>query len=120
MIKCLICGHTNEKRIDSHVLLRHWLTTKEYKDRFNGAPTRVNEMKTLRDLRRYLQKNVHPDLWLARGNGYYYFYSDNEELALYLATLSQTSVYVNNWQELSPEVWVTEAKEIIEKFNPVK
>ena len=77
-------------------------------------------MKTLRDLRRYIQKNVHKDLWLARGNGYYYFYSDNEGLGLYLAVLPQTSVYVNNWQELSPEMWVAEALELLKDYKPAK
>lgn len=51
-------------------------------------------MKTLRELRKHIQKNVHEDLWLARGNGYYHFYSNNEELGLYLASLPTTSVYV--------------------------
>lgn len=70
-------------------------------------------MKMLRELRKHIQKNVHEDLWLARGNGYYHFYSNNEELGLYLASLPTTSVYVFNWRELTSDAWVAEAKELL-------
>jgi hypothetical protein len=67
-------------------------------------------IKTLNDLRKYLQKTVHPDLILVRGNGYYYFYSEDDELSKHLASIRCTSVYVFNWQQLTVEQWVMEAR----------
>lgn len=50
---------------------------------------------------------------LRRGKGYFYIYSDDPEVALSLATLYTTSIYVYRFSAYSVDEWVREVKQIL-------
>lgn len=66
---------------------------------------------------RKIIKSVDSRLDIAKGDGYFYFFSDHEELSLKLATIETTSVYVFSANDLSKDAWENEAVSIIGKIN---
>jgi hypothetical protein len=58
-----------------------------------------------------------PHVKLARGEGYYYIYSDDHETGLRIADLYSTSIYVNQLRHLTLEQWVQEVRNL---FDPEK
>ena len=60
---------------------------------------------------------MYPQLNIAKGSGYYYWYSDNEELSLYLSSLDSTSVYVAKVTQITLSQWKDEASHIMAAFN---
>ena len=78
------------------------------------------EPKTLAQLRKAIKKNVDPRLELAAnklGGSYYYWYSDDAVLGPALRRLSTTSVLVYNWKFLTLNVWIEEAKDILDQVH---
>ncbi len=68
------------------------------------------------DLNKEIRK-VHPKLRMTQSNGYCYFYSNDENLSLYLCRLQSTSVWTCYWSDLTLERWVEEANEVMKDFD---
>lgn len=63
-------------------------------------------------------REKHDGLRLANGNGYFYFYSDNQELGVALASITDgTSVMTARVSNLTFKQWVAEADEIMKKVR---
>ena len=67
---------------------------------------------SLAQLRKFLQKK-YPLIDIARGSGYYYFYSEDAETSIQLNKNPSTSVYVFNCKELSFEQWMRDLDEML-------
>ncbi len=70
----------------------------------------------LQQVRKIIQKK-YPKLDIAKGNGYYYWCSDDQDVGLYLATLMTTSILVNHVSQLTLDKWISEADEIMSDYN---
>jgi len=70
---------------------------------------------TLKKLNKEI-KAVSPYLSLAKGDGYYYFYSDDKELGLFLSGLPTTGVYVYKLNQLTLDEWVKEASYLLQGY----
>ena len=71
--------------------------------------------KNKRELDNFITINFK-GLALAKAKGYYYFYSNNESLANKLCILESTSVYVNNYKDLTKQQWADEIEFIKSKI----
>lgn len=70
--------------------------------------------KTLAQVRKSIQSK-YPKLDIAKGNGYYYWCSDDPDLGLYLANLFTTSIVINHVSQLSFPKWLLEADDIMKE-----
>ena len=79
------------------------------------------EPKSLKQIRQEIKKQVDPRLELAAnklGGSYYYFYSNDPELASKLTRrLESTSVLIYSWKYQSLEQWIQDARDVIEEAN---
>jgi len=69
---------------------------------------------TLTALNKELEKHF-PHVRLARGEGYYYIYSDNEETGLRIAGLYSSGIYVNQLKHLTIEQWIQEVRDLFDE-----
>lgn len=82
----------------------------------------MTEPKSLKQIRQEIKKQVDPRLELAAnklGGSYYYFYSNDPELASKLTRLETTSVLIYNWKYQSLEQWIQDARDIVEEASKV-
>lgn len=80
------------------------------------------EPKSLNQIRREIKKQVDPRLELAAnklGGSYYYFYSNDPELASKLVRLESTTILIYSWKYQSLEQWIQDARDIIEETTKV-
>lgn len=80
------------------------------------------EPKSLNQIRQEIKKQVDPRLELAAnklGGSYYYFYSNDPELASKLARLKTTSILIYSWKFQSLECWIQDARDIVEETTKV-
>lgn len=61
---------------------------------------------------------LHPYIFLQKGNGYYYVASDDYETSMFLAGLFTTSIYVNKLNAYTLEYWIKEVKSILGDNQP--
>ena len=64
-------------------------------------------------LTRLLNREGLGDILLCKGYGYFYITSDNEELANKISMLYSNSIYLNSFNQQSPEEWVEDIKYIL-------
>ena len=68
--------------------------------------------RTLKQVNKSIKEQVG-DVFLIKGKGYFYVSSDNDELALHLASLPSTSIYVCHINQQSVQDWVDDVKDIV-------
>ncbi len=68
---------------------------------------------SLKTLNLAIQKEI-PNVFLVKGNGYFYIASNDQDLALKIAGLNQSGIYVSRLNELSIDRWI---KEIYQLFK---
>lgn len=69
---------------------------------------------TLKKVNEAIEK-AFPNVFLVKGEGYFYIASDDEATGLKIAGLFQTSVYVCNLSAYTPEQWVNEVRRLFEE-----
>jgi hypothetical protein len=77
-----------------------------------GTPAR-----TLAQVNKALQKEIHPEIMIAKSEGCFYVTSDEEELGLKLSGLECTTIYVNSLNHLTVDEWVREVKRIFNQID---
>lgn len=68
-------------------------------------------MLTLKQVNKEIAK-TYPTLKLAKGEGYFYIYSDDKKTGLYLASLYTTSILVYNLNDLTLKQWIEAINEL--------
>lgn len=74
------------------------------------------EYGNLSVVRKEIRKR-YPKLDVAKGKDYYYWHSEDNQLALYLAGLESTGIYVYRAEDQSIEQWLKEAEEVMKEFQ---
>lgn len=74
----------------------------------------MKKPRSLMQIRRYIQTK-YPTLDLGKGNGYYWFFSEDEKLGNAISSLNTSSVYVASLKQLSLEEWMQEAEDLMKK-----
>jgi hypothetical protein len=69
---------------------------------------------TLTLINQELEKHF-PHVRLARGEGYFYIYSDDKETGLKIAGLYASSIYVNQLKHLTLEQWIEAVRELFDE-----
>ena len=75
---------------------------------------------TINNINKALKEKTGLDVKLWRGNGYFYFYSDDSETGLMLAGFESTSVYTCQLGIQSVSGWVEDFEFMLKKFNESK
>ena len=52
---------------------------------------------------------------LCKGNGYYYITSDDDATWALIDSLSETTIYINSFNQQYPEQWVDDIKQLLSK-----
>ena len=52
---------------------------------------------------------------LCKGNGYYWISSDDEDTWALIDSLPETTIYVNSFNQQTPEQWVDDIKQLLSK-----
>ena len=52
---------------------------------------------------------------LCKGNGYYYITSDDDDAWALIDSLPETTIYVNSFNQQTPEQWVEDIKQLLSK-----
>ena len=70
-------------------------------------------------LKRLNQKidKIYPGVFLVKGDGYFYVASDDEKMALKIAGLYQSGIYVCHLTHQSEERWIEDVKRLMEQKN---
>ena len=50
---------------------------------------------------------------LCKGNGYYWISSDDEDTWAFIDSLPETTIYVNSFNQQTPEQWVEDIKQLL-------
>lgn len=58
-----------------------------------------------------------PKIFLARGEGYYYLASDDEEMGLKIAGLYQSGIYVFKAGHLTVQQWINAVQDLVDQFE---
>lgn len=74
----------------------------------------MTKARTLSQINKAIQKQFK-NVTLFKGEGYFYVWSDEEEMGLKLAGLDTTSIYVRYLNQQSLEEWVQDVKNIVAK-----
>jgi hypothetical protein len=74
----------------------------------------MEKAKSLQQVNKALQEKF-PGIFLTRGKGYYYIWSDDETIQLKLAGLYTTSIPVYSIKEQTVERWIEDVKELLEQ-----
>lgn len=70
-----------------------------------------------RKLEEALKKEGLEDINLEKGNGYFWIWSDDEEMNLKITSLYSNSILVNSFKDQSIENWVKDIKELLEEID---
>ena len=68
-------------------------------------------------LTRLLNREGLGDILLCKDYGYFYITSDNEELANKISMLHSNAIYLNSFNQQSPEEWVEDIKYILRNIE---
>lgn len=52
-------------------------------------------------------------VFLCKGNGYYYITSDDDDTWVLIDSLPETTIYVNSFNQQTPEQWVDDIKQLL-------
>lgn len=77
----------------------------------NNKKQKTVKARTLKQVNKAIQKEVG-NVILCKGEGYFYASSDDNEIALKLASLKTTSIYVCHLNQQSVEEWVKDVRQI--------
>jgi len=72
----------------------------------------MNSNITLEKVNKYIQ-SIYPEIELVKGKGYFYVYSDNEEIGLKLSGLYTTSISVCNIRDLNLYLWLERVEYVL-------
>ena len=70
-----------------------------------------------RKLLEALKKEGLEDINLEKENGYFWIWSDDEEMNLKITSLYSNSILVNFFKDQSIENWVKDIKELLEEID---
>lgn len=70
-----------------------------------------------RKLKEALKKEGLANINLEKGNGYFWIWSDDEEMNLKITSLYSNSILVNSFKDQSIENWVKDIKELLEEID---
>lgn len=70
-----------------------------------------------RKLKEALKKEGLENINLEKGNGYFWIWSDDEEMNLRITSLYSNSILVNSFKDQSIENWVKDIKELLEEID---
>lgn len=70
-----------------------------------------------RKLKEALKKEGLENINLEKGNGYFWIWSDDEEMNLKITSLYSNSILVNSFKDQSIENWVKDIKELLEEID---
>ena len=93
---------------DLHKVIKESVNTilKEY-TRDYGIPVKNRKLYAL------LHKEGLDNIILCKGYGYFYITSDDDEMYSVINELDNTTIYVNSFNQLTPEEWVEEIKRLL-------
>ena len=69
----------------------------------------------IKQVNRHIQKQIG-DVQLVKDKGYFYLTSEDEGIALYLASLYSTSIFVPHLKFQSVEEWVADVEDIMSDY----
>jgi hypothetical protein len=69
-------------------------------------------MPTLKKLNKNL-KILYPNIQVAKGEGYFFIYSDDKYMGEFLSSKYTTSIHVNKVNDLTLNQWIEEIKLLI-------
>ena len=72
-----------------------------------------------RKLKQLLAKEGLDKIILCKDYGYFYITSDDDEWATKIATMYENAIYINSFNQQSPEEWVEDIKRLL-KQNDVE
>lgn len=75
---------------------------------------------TINNINKALKEKTGLDVKLWKGDGYFYFYSDNDEVGNMLAGFNSTSVYTCQLGVQSVDAWVEDFRFMLNKYNENK
>jgi hypothetical protein len=70
---------------------------------------------SIKQINNRIQKQIG-DVQLVKGKGYFYLTSEDEGIALYLASLYSTSIFVPHLKFQSVEEWVADVENIMSDY----
>ena len=70
-----------------------------------------------RKLKEALKKEGLENINLEKGNGYFWVWSDDEEMNLKITSLYSNSILVNSFKDQSIENWIKDIKELLEEID---
>lgn len=70
-----------------------------------------------RKLKEALKEEGLENINLEKGNGYFWIWSDDEEMNLKITSLYSNSILVNSFKDQSIENWVKDIKELLEEID---
>lgn len=70
-----------------------------------------------RKLKEALKEEGLENINLEKGNGYFWIWSDDEEMNLKITSLYSNSILVNSFKNQSIENWVKDIKELLEEID---
>ena len=66
-------------------------------------------------LKQLLAKEGLDNIILCKGYGYFYITSDNDEWATKLAGMYENAIYMNSFNQQTPEEWVEDIKRLLKQ-----
>jgi hypothetical protein len=70
-----------------------------------------------RKLKQLLAKEGLDKIILCKGYGYFYIASDDDEWATKLTGMYENAIYINSFNQQSPEEWVEDIKRLLKQNN---
>lgn len=68
-----------------------------------------------RKLKQLLAKEGLDKIMLLKDYGYFYITSDDEEWAEKLASMYENAIYINSFNQMTPEEWVEDIKRLLKQ-----
>ena len=66
-------------------------------------------------LKKLLAKEGLDKILLCKGYGYFYIASDDDEWATKLASMYENAIYMNSFNQQTPEEWVEDIKQLLKQ-----
>lgn len=70
-----------------------------------------------RKLKQLLAKEGLDKILLYKGYGYFYITSDDDEWATKIAGMYENAIYINSFNQQTPEEWVEDIKRLLKQNN---
>lgn len=70
-----------------------------------------------RKLKQLLAKEGLDKIILCKDYGYFYITSDDDEWATKLAGMYENAIYINSFNQMTPEEWVEDIKRLLKQNN---